>query len=81
MVDLDLLVGETLLSQHFELAERVLEHVQVATLAAALRGTKPSRNRLDSLGVTRRLSDGHVDGVEATWHRADAVEANLKLRN
>ena len=23
----------------------------------------------------RRLSDGHVDGVEAAWHRVDAVAA------
>jgi len=23
----------------------------------------------------RRLSDGHVDGVEATWHRVDAIDA------
>ena len=25
--------------------------------------------------VTRRLSDGYVDGVEATWHRDDAIAA------
>ena len=24
---------------------------------------------------TRRLSDGHVDGVEAAWHSVDAIDA------
>ena len=28
---------------------------------------------------TRGLSDRHVDGVEATWHCFDAIEANLKF--
>jgi len=30
---------------------------------------------------TRRLSDGHVDGVAVAWRRADAVDANLKFGN
>ncbi len=30
---------------------------------------------------TRGLSDRHVDGVEATWHCFDAIEANLKFGN
>ena len=30
---------------------------------------------------TRRLSDGHVEGVEAVWHRVDAIDAKFKLRN
>ena len=29
---------------------------------------------------TRGLSDGHVDGVEATRLHEDAVDANLKFR-
>ena len=29
---------------------------------------------------TRILSHGHVDGVEATWHRVDAIDATLKFR-
>ena len=28
---------------------------------------------------TRRLSDGHVDGVEAVRHREDAIDAKLKF--
>ena len=28
---------------------------------------------------TRRLSDDHEEGIEAVWHRADAIDA--KLRN
>jgi phosphatidylserine/phosphatidylglycerophosphate/cardiolipin synthase-like enzyme len=27
---------------------------------------------------TRIFFDGHVDGVEATWHRVDAIDASLK---
>jgi len=29
--------------------------------------------------ATRRLSDGHVDGVEATWSHEDAIDATLKF--
>ena len=30
---------------------------------------------------TRIFFDGHVDGVEATWHRVDAIDATLKFGN
>ena len=30
---------------------------------------------------TRRLSDGHVDGVAVAWRRADAIDATLKFGN
>ena len=30
---------------------------------------------------TRRLSDGHVDGVEATWQRVDARRDEAGARN
>ena len=30
--------------------------------------------------ATRRRSDDHDDGVAATWHRTDAIDANLKFR-
>ena len=30
---------------------------------------------------TRRLARGHVDGVEATWHRVDAIDASEKARD
>ena len=28
----------------------------------------------------RRVSDGHVDGVAATWHRVDAIDATTSSR-
>ena len=31
--------------------------------------------------ATRRLSDGHVDGVEATWSHEDAIDATLNFGN
>ena len=29
----------------------------------------------------RRRSDGRLDGVTVVWHRVDAIDAKLKLRN
>ena len=50
-----------------------------------LPGTAPVRN--DTVAKpprlpheARRLSDGHVDDVEATCQRVDAIDANLKFR-
>jgi hypothetical protein len=45
-----------------------------ATTAVPCVGTMPSRH-------TRRLSCGHVEGVEAVRHRVDAIDATLKFGN
>ena len=36
-------------------------------------------SRRDAAGGAHRSSDGHID--EAVWHRDDAIDAKLKLRN
>ena len=51
-------------------------------------GIQPSPVLIDTVAKlprlpreTRGLSDRHVDGVEATWHCFDAIDANLKFGN
>ena len=46
---------------------------------APLRGTDAVATLSPFTRETRRLSDGHVDGVEATWSREDAIFTKLKF--
>ncbi len=41
-----------------------------------LRGTDIVAKPSPCTRETRGLSDGHVDGVEAVWHRVDAIDAS-----
>ena len=45
--------------------------------ARVLCGIIQSRNCRGSLRETRGRSDGHVDGVEATRHRSDGIDATM----
>ena len=65
----ELLVVLHLLLQAFE-ARRVSSQVLALVLDLC---------RTMFIHETRRLSDGHVDGVTAVWHRVDAIDAKLKF--
>jgi len=42
--------------------------------------SRPDLCGTDTVAKLRRLSDGRLDGVAATWHCIDAIDANLKFR-